>query len=67
LDLRDPVCEQTVRGLQARAADTQVAVVAPGTAADEWTEQLPDCRVVAGPLRSDVLVELLRPTARAKS
>jgi hypothetical protein len=65
LDLRDPVCEQIVHGLQARAADTRVVVVAPRGVADHWTEQLPDCRVVAGPLRSDVLVESLRPLAPA--
>jgi hypothetical protein len=67
LDLTDPVCEQIVRGLQARAADTRVVVVAPRGAAEHWTEQLPDCRVVAGPLRSDVLVESLRPPVPAES
>ena len=61
LDLRDPLCEEVVRGLdaQAQAHETPVVVVAPKRLAARWAEEAPDCEVIAGPLSSKVLIRAL--------
>ena len=60
LDLSDPLDQGVVRALHdVEAADKPVVVVASRGSASRWAEELPDCRVVAGPLSSKVLVRSL--------
>ena len=59
LELRDPLCGEVVRALDAQASETPVVVVAPRGSAARWAEEAPDCEVVAGPLSTRVLVRAL--------
>ncbi len=60
LDLADPLDQKVVRALNdVEAAAKPVVVVATRRSAARWSEELPDCSVVAGPLSSRVLVRSL--------
>ncbi len=59
LDLNEPSCQAVARRLETVAGDTPVVVVAPKATATDWMEELPDCRVVAGPLSTKVLIRSL--------
>jgi len=60
LDLSDPLDRKVVRALNdAEAAEKPVVVVTPRGSAARWADELPDCRVVAGPLSSKVLIRSL--------
>ena len=59
LDLQERCCQAVVRQLDAVAADTPVVVVAPKSSAARWADELPACRVVAGPLSAKVLIRSL--------
>ncbi len=65
LDLSDPSCQAVVRRLETVAGDTPVVVVAPKAKASEWADELPACRVVAGPLSTKVLVRSLHVAGAA--
>ncbi len=62
LDVSNARCQEVLRRLDDVAADTPVVVVAPRASADRWSAELSRCRVVAGPLRSGVLIRSLSPT-----
>ncbi len=60
LDLADPLDQKVVRALNdVEAVAKPVVVVATRGSAARWSEELPDCSVVAGPLSSRVLVRSL--------
>lgn len=59
LNLHDPRCAAVARGLDTVAEDRPVIVVAPKASTAHWAEELPACRVVAGPLSAKVLVRSL--------
>jgi hypothetical protein len=59
LDLRDPLCEEVVRALDAQAPETPVVVVSEKRSMAHWAEEAPDCEVIAGPLSSKVMIRAL--------
>ncbi len=60
LDLADPLDQKVVRALHdVEATDKPVVVVTTKASAARWADELPDCRVVAGPLSSKVLIRSL--------
>jgi hypothetical protein len=60
LDLVDPLDQKVVRALDDKVATARpVVVVTTEGSVPRWTEELPGCRVVAGPLSSKVLVRSL--------
>jgi len=69
LDLADPLDQKVVRALNDQVAATMpvtpVVVVATKGSAARWAEELPGCRVVAGPLSSKVLIRSLSLAAPA--
>jgi hypothetical protein len=71
LDLSDPLDEKVVRALnETEAPDKPVVVVTTRGSAARWADELPECRVVAGPLSSKVLIRSLslgHPAAAGKT
>jgi hypothetical protein len=56
LDLHEPRCQAVVAHHNDVATETPVVVVAPWASATRWADELPRCRVVAGPLSREVLL-----------